>query len=179
MKLRFLVAALIGSAFVGCQDQEPLSPGQPQQPVFSAAEATPFTVEYSGGIIDPGVWSYTGEVLHIRGLVGGGAMSGYMEGTVTVELDADLVAGGGPSRASATIVVTDLDGQAVTGTFEGKMRGRASGFPGPAWLHSGHIVAHGTGDLAGMKLWGDYTNEANPGVSDYVFTGRILDPHGG
>ncbi len=180
MRLRFLVTALVGVAFVGCQDQEPLSPGSPQQPVFSAAEATPFVANYASVPIDPGEVYQTGGVLHIRGMVNQGPIWDYITGTVTTVVDIDLVlaTGKGTLRASVVIDVAQLDGQGVNGTWEGQAHGHIVHYPGPDALSTGHIVAHGTGDLAGMKIWGDYTNEANPGLPIYVLTGRILDPHG-
>lgn len=171
-----LPALLVG----GCDSPEPFSPESSEHPLFAAAQPTPLTTYFSANPIAMGEWTSTGGMLHIRSLVGRGSVSGYMAGTVTAELDADLLAetGEGPSRASATIEVTDLDGHAVSGTWEGQLRGRIRGFPGPAFTHWGHFVGHGTGELAGMKIWGTYTNEANPGLSDYVLTGRILDPTG-
>lgn len=163
----------------GCS--EPLALESTQAPAFAAAEATTFTATFTGNPWDPGEWKVSDGILHIRDLIGGGAISGYIEGTVTVPLDADLhvATGAGPSRGTFTFEITSLDGEPVSGNFEGRLRGKVIGFPGPSFVHAGQLVGHGTGDLAGMQIKGTYTNEANPGVSLYVLTGRILDPQGG
>jgi hypothetical protein len=170
-----LVAVLV----TGCS--EPLPSESPDGPVFAAAEATPFTFTYTANPWVMGEWTYTDGMLHVRGLISGGTIGGYVEGTATVPCEGDVhtATGAGPIRCHFTFEVTHLDGQTVNGTFEGEMRGRASGFASPAFVHTGHFVGHGTGDMAGKKIRGTYTNEANPGVSNYVGTGSILDPHGG
>jgi len=163
----------------GCS--EPLALESTQAPTFAAAEATPLTFTFIGNPWVPGEWTNTNGMVHIRGLISGGAIGGYMEGTATVPCEAEfhMATGAGPARCHFTFEVTHLGGQNVNGTFEGEMRGQASGFLTPAFVHKGHFIGHGTGDMAGMKIRGTYTNEANPGVSNYVGSGSILNPHGG
>ena len=66
--------------------------------------------------------------------------------------------------------VTVVDNSEYQGTWVGRWQGKLLGFGASTYK----AVAHGTGDLAGMKLFLEYNSAADPNT-----TGRILDPHGG
>lgn len=63
--------------------------------------------------------------------------------------------------------LTEVDG--YDGTWVGHWQGKLVG--GESFYRA---VAHGTGDLAGMKMMMTFDSTRDP-----VITGRILDPHGG
>ena len=66
--------------------------------------------------------------------------------------------------------VTVLSGNGYEGTWVGRWQGKLLGFGASTYK----AVAHGTGDLAGMKLLLEYDSAADPNA-----TGRIGDPHRG
>jgi hypothetical protein len=65
--------------------------------------------------------------------------------------------------------VTYVSGDGYEGTWVGHWQGKLTGF-GSFYK----AIAHGTGDLAGMKMMMTYDSTRDP-----VITGRLLDPHGG
>ena len=66
--------------------------------------------------------------------------------------------------------VTYVSGEGYEGTWVGHWQGKLTGYGGSFYK----AVAHGTGDLAGMKMMMTYDSTRDP-----VITGRLLDPHGG
>lgn len=64
--------------------------------------------------------------------------------------------------------VTDVSGDGYEGTWVGVWQGKLTGF-GSFYK----AVAHGTGDLAGMKMMMSFDSTRTP-----VIEGRLLDPHG-
>jgi hypothetical protein len=66
--------------------------------------------------------------------------------------------------------VTEVSNTSGTGTWEGRWQGKLVYGVG-----SFKVVAHGTGDFAGLKMMATFTG-ASPTVVN--IEGRILDPHG-
>jgi len=66
--------------------------------------------------------------------------------------------------------VTHVSGYGHKGTWTGHRQEKLTGFGGSSYK----AVAHGTGDLAGMKVMMTSDSTRTP-----VFTGRFLEPHGG
>lgn len=66
--------------------------------------------------------------------------------------------------------VTHVSGEGYEGTWVGHWQGKLTGYGGSFYK----AVAHGTGDLAGMKMMMTYDSTRDP-----VITGRLLDPHDG
>jgi hypothetical protein len=66
--------------------------------------------------------------------------------------------------------VTYVSGDGYEGTWVGHWQGNLTGYGGSFYK----VIAHGTGDLAGMKMMMTYYSTRTP-----VITGRLLDPHGG
>jgi hypothetical protein len=66
--------------------------------------------------------------------------------------------------------LTEVSGEGYEGTWVGHWQGKLTGFGGSFYK----AVAHGTGDLAGMKMMMTYDSTRDP-----VIMGRLLDPHGG
>ena len=66
--------------------------------------------------------------------------------------------------------VTHVSGDGYEGTWVGHWQGKLTG----GFDSFYRVVAHGTGDLAGMKMMMTYDSTRDPAI-----TGRILDPHGG
>lgn len=66
--------------------------------------------------------------------------------------------------------VTYVSGDGYEGTWVGHWQGKLTGFGGSFYK----VIAHGTGDLAGMKMMMTYDSTQTP-----VIEGRILDPYGG
>ena len=66
--------------------------------------------------------------------------------------------------------VTYVSGDGYEGTWVGHWQGKLTGYGGSFYK----AIAHGTGDLAGMKMMMTYDSTRTP-----VITGRLLDPHDG
>lgn len=66
--------------------------------------------------------------------------------------------------------VTHVSGEGYDGTWVGHWQGKLTGY-GESFYKA---IAHGTGDLAGMKMMMTFDSTRDP-----VIEGRILDPHGG
>jgi hypothetical protein len=66
--------------------------------------------------------------------------------------------------------ITEVTGEGYEGTWVGHWQGKLTGY-GESFYK---VIAHGTGDLAGMKMMMTYDSTRDP-----VIAGRILDPHGG
>lgn len=81
----------------------------------------------------------------------------------------DPVTFSGPMHGTSLTVVT---GNGYEGTWEGTWQGKL--INGVGFFKA---VAHGTGDLAGLKMEAEFTG-TEPGGPVYM-EGRILDPHGG
>lgn len=66
--------------------------------------------------------------------------------------------------------VTYVSGDGYEGTWVGHWQGKLTGYGGSFY----EAIAHGTGDLAGMKMMMTYDSTRDPAI-----VGRLLDPHGG
>lgn len=185
MKSRTFILSFLGIAliFFGCGQEGPISPQFAQSErgtVLAKATQTPFTATLSLGAIpiDPGQITTTNGVLHIRNQVLQGPLSGDIVGTGTAVIDADVVlaTGKGPGRASLTLQVTQLFGQAVSGTFQGQLQAQLLGLPTGGFLTTGSVQGQGGGGLAGMKISGTFTDAADPVNNAFALTGRILNP---
>ena len=88
----------------------------------------------------------------------------YVSGKLSIT---DVATFTGTMHGTSVTVVT---GNGYEGTWVGRWQGKLLGFGASTYK----AVAHGTGDLAGMKLFLEYNSAADPNT-----TGRILDPHGG
>lgn len=88
----------------------------------------------------------------------------YVSGKLSIK---DVATFTGTMHGTSVTVVT---GNGYEGTWVGRWHGKLLGFGASTYK----AVAHGTGDLAGMKMFVQYDSAAVPNM-----TGRILDPHGG
>ena len=88
----------------------------------------------------------------------------YVSGKLTIK---DVATFAGTMHGTSVTVVT---GNGYDGTWVGRWHGKLLGYGASTYS----AVAHGTGDLAGMKMFVEYDSAAVPNM-----TGRILDPHGG
>lgn len=160
-----LAAALV---FSGCgEDSALLSPGPAAAPSFAAAVRTPFTasMDFTAPPDDPGDVTFTDGVIHVRGEMTTAPVSGDIVGTAIGALDVDVVlaSGKGSGRGSVTIDTED-------GIWEVEFRGTID-LP----VFSGHFQGQGiSGDVAGQKMGGSFTDEAVDNV--VVLSGWILDP---
>ena len=87
----------------------------------------------------------------------------HVSGKLTIQ---DMATFAGTMHGTSVTVVT---GNGYEGTWVGRWHGKLLGYGASTYS----AVAHGTGDLAGMKLFVEYDSAAVPNM-----TGRILDPHG-
>jgi hypothetical protein len=90
----------------------------------------------------------------------------YVSGKLTVT---DLATFSGPMHGTSLTVVT---GNGFEGTWEGTWQGKL--INGVGFFKA---VAHGTGDLAGLKMKATFTGTVQGGPVN--IEGRILNPHGG
>ena len=88
----------------------------------------------------------------------------YVSGKITIT---DLATFTGIMSGTS---VTYVSGDGYVGTWVGHWQGKLTGYGGSFYK----AVAHGTGDLAGMKMMMTYDSTQDP-----VITGRLLDPRGG
>ena len=65
--------------------------------------------------------------------------------------------------------VTYVSGEGYEGTWVGHWQGKLTGYGASFYK----VIAHGTGDLVGMKMMMTYDSAREPNIS-----GRLLDPHG-
>ncbi len=162
--------ALAAAIVVGCSDSsDPFSPESAATPSFSAAAVTSFTATVDLlDVTDPGVETFSPDfkVRHLRGQVLEGPLTGGLgvgTGTVVVDLDVVLATGIGSARGTLTL---SLDAGGYQGRFAGILNGD---------VFSGHFEAQGTGVLAGMKIQGTATDEADENV--LIITGRKVVDH--
>jgi hypothetical protein len=87
----------------------------------------------------------------------------YVSGKITFT---DLATFTGVMRGTS---VTHVSGEGYEGTWVGHWQGKLTGFGGSFYK----AIAHGTGDLAGMKMMMTFDSTRDP-----VIEGRLLDPHG-
>ena len=143
--------------------------------VAAKATKTEFTGTTSfGAVIDPGVWTFPGGNVHVRGLV----QTAYLvaddprvTGTETVVANANWDANtAGPVWGTSHIEVDYGGGGVWEGTFTGEFY--------PDGSHSVRFVAHGIeGSVEGLKMSGTVVFTADP-TAPGISTGIILDPHG-
>ena len=151
-----------------------------QGAVLAKATVTSFTATLSLGAIpiNSGQVTTTNGVLHIRGQINQGPITDDIVGTGTAVIDADVVlaTGKGPTRGSLTLQVTQLFGQAVSGTFQGQFQAQLLGLPTGGFLTTGSWQGQGGGGLAGMKINATFTDAVDPVNNVFTLTGRILNP---
>lgn len=185
-KFRIVLAFALALLLFGCNEQNSLNPettaGEGQSS-FAKSVKTPFAAVVNLGAvpIDPGQFTITNGVLHLRGTVFQGPISGDIVGTATVVVNANFVIAQqkGPGWGTATLEVTELYGQPVSGTWEINLSGM---FDGPLFVNSvfsGHLQGQGTGgDLEGTKINATFSDAGNPANNVVDFAGTIHDPHG-
>jgi len=141
----------------------------------SWAQATKTAV--SGEMIPMGVggpdkeW-FAGDNMHLRGMIEMGDVVGDLQGTYSVvgNYHLNMLTGEGQSSGKGMFI---LNGNGLTGTFEGTYVGKLSDFGDSLTTF---LVAQGiAGDVEGMKFIGTAT-WSWPGP--YNYEGYILDPHG-
>jgi len=153
----------------------------------ASARATRTPIAYtmfSCAVLDPGTEWYSGDgsTVHVRGRVhkvinvsDDVRLAG--PGTLVGGFDLNLVTGTGNGRGTWSVQPDDVEG-----TWEGTWSGHWTVTDN--W--SSRVVGHGSGDLAGLKIFADvYTIEIpiDPPSPCAAFgadavSGEILDPHG-
>lgn len=127
-----------------------------------------------GEVIDPGVWTFPGGNVHIRGVV----QTAYLvaddprvTGTETVFGNANLDAfSAGRAWGTSHIEVAYEGGGVWEGTFTAEFYADGS--------HSVKFVAHGIeGSVEGLKMSGTVVFPADP-TAPGISSGIILNPHG-
>lgn len=132
-------------------------------PALARATKTPFMATETSAPVQQGKTWVSGHILHIRGEVDAGPVTGDLEGTITIGINLDLDLNTGTGRIHGTFSIAT---QAVTwsGSFAGAITGEAES--------SGRFGGQGTD---GTKLLGRFTQT---GENTFDLTGIILDPHG-
>jgi hypothetical protein len=175
MKLKSLMPLVIGTLlFIGCQADSLVGVDQTQgtseATASKGAVQTAIAMEWDSNVIlAPGEQTISGQVLHVRNASYTGPVTGDLTGTITTQIDYTVVLpnGNGEGHGNFIFEVTELFGEPVTGTFEGRFSG-----PFDVPVFRGQLHAEGTGDLEGMRLTAGFTDEA---VNDvFVFDGRII-----
>lgn len=150
-------------------------------PVTAKATKTAFwAVEGQGEVLEPPekVWVDDANILHMRGEVAQrpfvrGDFEGYAQ--FTMNLNLDLTTGEGVGWGDVTLHVTSWQGR--HGTFQGHFNIKLP--LGPDTGTRKELIAHGTGDMEGMKLVADFSNlPTENGEERMLLEGTILDPHG-
>ena len=119
-------------------------------------------------------WVDEAGVLHVRGHVSqrpfvDGDFQGYAE--FAMNLNMDLATGEGVGWGPVTLYVASWAGR--QGTFEGHFTIK---FPlGADTGTRKELLAHGTGDMAGMRLVGDFSVLND---QEMLVSATVLDPHG-
>jgi hypothetical protein len=148
-------------------------------PVAAEATKTEFwVVEGQGVVLKPAdkVWVDDENVLHVRGELARrpfvrGDFQGYAQ--FTFNLNMDLATGEGVGWGEVTLYVESWYGR--EGTFQGHFEMKLPLVPDARK----ELIAHGTGDMEGMKLIGYFTNlPMENGEERMLVEGIILDPHG-
>jgi hypothetical protein len=117
-----------------------------------------------------GMWVSEDGVLHMRGVLVTNLIdsdSPYLAGTNMVNMNLDLNPATGEGHASGTVLITPI---AKNGTWEGRFSTHVS----PNGIQ-GKAVVHGTGELAGMKMFNNMSN-SDPNAPCHNDTGYILLP---
>ena len=140
--------------------------------VSAKAEFTPYTAtetQIGGPVFDPPPPLWTGKIIQtsfesvFEDVASDPRVSGITEvsGKITFT---DVATFTGIMSGTS---VTEVDGYDATwvGHWQGKLVGGESFYK---------AVAHGTGELAGMKMMFTYDSTRTPAIE-----GRLLDPHGG
>jgi hypothetical protein len=104
----------------------------------------------------------SGHILHVRGEVDTGTLSGGLVGTITTTINVDVDQNTGRGTVHGAFVIMTAS-ETWTGAFSGTI-GATTG--------TGQFVGHGN---HGTKIMGTFT-QTTP--TTFVLRGRILDPHG-
>jgi hypothetical protein len=148
-------------------------------PVAAKATKTAFwVVEGQGFLLEPAdsTWVDDENVLHVRGEFAQrpfvrGDFQGYAQ--FTFNLNMDLATGEGVGWGEVTLYVESWQGR--EGTFQGHFAIKLPLVPDARK----ELIAHGTGDMEGMKLVGYFTDlPMEDGEERMLVEGTILDPHG-
>jgi hypothetical protein len=126
-------------------------------------------------ILDPGIESMVGGVLLRRGAVFDCPLTGDIEGTTRVVLNATLHNAGTPDVhgrlfGTTTFFVTSFFGRTdLSGTFEGPFNSSL------AAIQSGEamVTRHGTGDFLGLVMHGVAVSDP-PGSANEVESGELV-----
>ena len=157
----FVLGGLVGA---GCE--QPSAPSL-TAPLFAAATTTPVSASGTLTITDPGKqWVSGHKILHIRDQIQTGPVSGDLSGSIMVTGRADVTVATQTGTGSGQFTIT-----ATGGTWEGRFEGSFDG-----GVFFGKLVAHGTGDFAGLILRGTIS-QTGPNRF-YMLTGTILNPGG-
>lgn len=157
------MCTLSALVITSCQNDGPTSP--PTSITFDAAVAVDFaaTLDLTAPPLDPGSITFSDGVLHLRGQVNEGPLSGDLSGVGRTVIDIDTKGTHLTGRGTFVFLTPD-------GTWEGRFEGKGDG---PVF--AGHLQGSGIdGAVAGMKFNGTFTDAAVNDVFDIV--GRMLDP---
>ncbi|MFQ5603864.1 MAG: hypothetical protein ACE5HS_11395 [bacterium] len=176
-KILFISVAVTALLLLSCGQEQPITPQLTQSDEATAlakkAMRTPFTATTPLTITDPGdIRELPNGTLHFRDQIRKGPVSGDLENNdfdaviVVIEKAKLDVLGNGPGRG--TFKITACHTVLGCGTFEGRFKGRNTGF-----LFADKFKAKGTsGDFVGMKMKGNFA-ETTPGSNVFVLTGTI------
>jgi hypothetical protein len=147
-------------------------------PVTAQATKTDFEGTITGGIVDPGTWSYPGGNIHIRGMTEVYTVEAtdprLDEGVYTIVVNGDL----GPDLVGPIHFTLHLEVEGQ-GCWEGTGTGNLSLDEGSLFVSAG-AIGHGSGALEGLKVFyavtGLLSETSDPNV--LTMSGYILDPHG-
>jgi hypothetical protein len=132
-------------------------------PTVARATTTSFTATETtvhAGVPDR-QW-VSGHILHVRGEVDTGTLSGGLVGTITttINVDVDLATGRGNIHGSFVIVTAS---ETWTGAFSGTIT---------ATTGTGNFIGQGS---HGTKIMGSFTQSS---ATTFILNGVVLDPHG-
>lgn len=132
-------------------------------PALAKATKTPFSATETSGPIQEGKTWVSGHILHIRGEVDAGTVTGDLEGTITIGLNLDLDLNTGTGHVYGTFAIA-TESVTWSGSFTGAITGEAQS--------SGRFGGQGTD---GTNLLGHFTQI---GENTFDLSGVILNPHG-
>ncbi|HEV2749184.1 MAG TPA: hypothetical protein VGV12_01525 [Gemmatimonadales bacterium] len=156
---------ILGMVGAGCEQPQPTAPNL-TRPLSAAATTTLVSASGTLTITDPGKQWVSDDVAHTRDQIQTGPVSGDLSGSITVTGRADVTVATQTGTGSGEFTIT-----ATGGTWEGRFEGRFDG-----GVFFGNLVAHGTGDVAGLILRGTIS-QTEPNRF-YMLTGTILNPGG-
>ncbi len=131
-------------------------------PAMAQATRTPFSATETSGPVQEGKSWVSGHILHIRGELDAGTVTGDLEGTITITVNLNVEMNTGKGELYGTFTIA-TDAVSWSGSFAGAISGP---------LSSGRFGGQGTD---GTNLMGHFTQT---GENTFDLSGIILNPHG-